>query len=240
MIRLIIDGRVVEAKEGSTVLEAANQAKIRIPTICYHESLSSNGSCRVCTVEIMINGKSSLTTACTCPVESGMRINTDSAAAVNARTLAIELLLAQQPHSAEITEIARKLGIEKPSFKLKQEECILCQLCVRTCHEIVCADAITFQAKGKDRDIEEASVVHSREKCIGCGSCAFVCPTAAITMDDTGNTRVIKTPSGNLNFKLKKCKICGMYWAPEKQIEYIAKISGMSILEYDGCFDCRI
>jgi len=240
MIKLTIDDQVVEVKDGSTVLEAANEAKIRIPTICYHEALTPNGSCRVCVVEIVANGKSNLTTACTYPAEAGIEVRTNSEAAITARTLAMELLLAQQPHSAGITALAKQLGIEKPGFILKQDECILCQLCVRTCHEIVCVDAITFHAKGKDREIDEASIVHSREKCIGCGSCAFICPTEAITMNDAGDSRVIKTPSGDMKFKLKKCKICGTYWAPEKQIEYIAKISGTSIKEYDRCFDCRI
>ncbi len=239
MIKLNIDDREVEAKEGSTVLEAAIQANIRIPSICYHESLTPNGSCRVCVVEILADGQSNLTTACTTPIEVGMQVRTKSEAVINARRLAIELLLAQRPHSAVIAAIARNLGIQKSSFTLKQDECILCQLCVRTGHEIVGADAITFHAKGKDREIDEASIVHSREKCIGCGSCAFICPTEAITMEDAGHTRVLNTPSGTLKFVLKECKGCGMYWAPEKQIEYIAKISGTSIEEYDRCFDCR-
>jgi bidirectional [NiFe] hydrogenase diaphorase subunit len=239
MTKLTIDNKVVEAREGATILEAAVQAKIRIPTLCYHEALSSNGSCRVCIVEIVSNGKSDLTTACTYPVRAGIKVITDSAPVIKARTLAVELLLAQRPHSLQLLQLARKLGIEESSFALKQDECILCQLCVRTCHEIVAADAITFRAKGKDREVDEASVVHSRESCIGCGSCAYICPTEAIIMEDSGNTRVLNTPSGKLKFKLKKCKICGTYWAPEKQIEYIAKISGTSTEEYDRCLDCR-
>jgi NADH dehydrogenase/NADH:ubiquinone oxidoreductase subunit G len=239
MIKLTIDDQVVEAKDGVTILEAAIQAKIRIPTLCYHESLSSNGSCRVCVVEIVSNGKSDLTTACTYPVQAGIKVITNSEPAIKARKLAVELLLAQRPHSLQLLELARKLGIEKSGFTLKQDECILCQLCVRTCHEIVSADAITFHAKGKDREIDEASVVHSREKCIGCGSCEYICPTEAITMVDSGNTRILNTPSGKLKFKLRRCKICGMYWVPEKQIEYIAKISGTSLEDYDRCFDCR-
>lgn len=240
MVKLTIDDRVIEAEDGATILEAAIRARIRIPTICYHEALTPNGSCRVCMVEILSNGKSELATACTHPVEAGIEVRTSSEAAIGARKLAIELLLAQHPHSAEITALARQMGIEKPGFTLKQDECILCQLCVRTCHEIVGVDAITFHAKGKDRVIREASIVHSREKCIGCGSCAYICPSEAITMNDACDTRIIKTPSGKLKFELKKCKICGVYWAPEKQIEYIAKISGTSIEDYDRCFDCRI
>lgn len=239
MIKLTIDDKVVEAEEGSTILDVANQAGIYIPTLCYHESLSAIGSCRVCAVEIATNGKSELTTACTYPVEAGLEVRTTSEKVTEARKLAVELLLAQRPHSAKIQELAQKLGIEQPSFTLKEGECILCELCVRACREIVGVDAITFIAQGKDRNADEASVVHSAEKCIGCDSCAYVCPTEAITVEDVDDTRIINTPSGKLEFKLKKCKVCGKYWAPEKQIEYIAKISGTSPEEYDICPDCR-
>ena len=69
MIKLKIDGKVVEAEQGLTILDAANQAGIDIPTLCYHESLTPGGSCRVCAVEIRTNRKWDLTTACTYPVE---------------------------------------------------------------------------------------------------------------------------------------------------------------------------
>jgi len=239
MIKLTIDDKVVEADDGWTILDAASQAGIYIPTVCYHESLSSVGSCRVCAVEIITNGKSELTAACTYPVEAGLKVRTSSEKVTEARKLAVELLLAQRPHSAKIQELARKLGIEEPSFTLKERECILCELCVRACHEIVGADAITFIAQGKDRGIDEASVVHSLEKCIGCDSCAYVCPTEAITVADIGDTRTINTPSGKLEFKLKKCKTCGKYWAPEKQLEYIIKKWNLEPEIFDTCPDCR-
>jgi bidirectional [NiFe] hydrogenase diaphorase subunit len=239
MIKLKIDGKVVEAEQGLTILDAANQAGIDIPTLCNHESLTPIGSCRVCAVEIKSNGKWDLTTACTYPVEPGLEVRTDSEKATEARKLAVELLLAQRPHSDKIQQLARKLGIEEPSFALKQRECILCELCVRACHEIVGIDAITFIAQGKGRDIDEPSVEHSTDKCIGCDSCAYVCPTEAITVEDIDDTRILNTPSGKLEFRLKKCKTCGKYWATEKQIEHIAKISGTSVEEYDVCPDCR-
>jgi len=239
MVKLTIDDKVVEAEEDWTILDAANQAGIYIPTLCYHESLSSIGSCRVCAVEITTNGKSNLTTACTYPVEDGLKVRTSSEKVIEARRLAVELLLAQRPHSAKIQELARKLGIEEPSFILKEKECILCELCVRACHEIVGADAVTFIAQGKDRNIDEALVVHSLEKCIGCDSCAYVCPTEAIMVADVGDTRTISTPSGKLEFKLKKCKNCGKYWAPEKQLEHIIKKWNLEPEIFDTCPDCR-
>jgi len=239
MVKRTIDNKAVEAEAGWTILDAANQAGISIPTLCYHEALSSTGSCRLCTVEIVTDGKSDLTTACTYPVEAGLEVKTNSEKAIGARRLAVELLLAQRPHSERIQELARKLGIEKPSFTLKERECILCELCVRACHEIVGVDAITFIAQGKDRAVNEASVEHSLDKCIGCNTCAYICPTEAITVEDVGDTRIIDTPSGKLEFKLKKCNTCGKYWAPEKQLDYIIREYNLEPEIFDTCPDCR-
>lgn len=239
MVKIAIDNQVVEAEPGSTILDAANKARIYIPTLCYHESLSPGGSCRVCVVEITANGKSELTAACTYPVEEGLQVKTDSERIMKARELAIELLLAQRPHSNRIQELSRKFGIKKPSFTLAEKECILCGLCVRACYEIVGADAISFIAQGLNRDVDQSFVEHLETKCIGCDSCAYVCPTEAITVEDVGDTRKLTTPGGKIEFKLKKCKICGNYWAPEKQLEYIAKKSNVAPEIFDVCLNCR-
>ena len=239
MVKLTIDDRTVEAEEGWTVLDAAEKAGIHIPTLCHHESLSSAGACRVCAVEIFKDSKASISSACTYPVEEGLKVKTSSEKAIESRKLAVELLMAQHPHSETIKELAQKLGIESPRFVLKEKECILCELCVRACREIVGAEAITFIAQGKDRSNEEALIVHSEEKCIGCDSCAYICPTEAITVDDAGDTRTLSTPSGKLEFKLKQCSKCGKYWAPEKQLEYIIKNWDLEPELFDTCPDCR-
>lgn len=239
MVKLTIDNQIVEAEEGLTILDVAKKVGISIPTLCYHESLSPIGSCRVCSVEVVNGGTSSLTAACNFPVEEGLKVSTSSEKVAQARKLAVELLLAQRPHSDEVQKLARRLGIEEPSFSLKQRECILCELCVRACHEIVGADAITFIAQGINRDVDEATVVHSLEKCIGCDSCAYICLTEAITVKDAGDTRTIDTPSGKLEFKLKQCKTCGKYWAPEKQLDYIIDKWHLEPEIFDTCPDCR-
>ena len=239
MIKITIDNRELEVEEGKTILDTARQAGISIPTLCWHESLSTDGSCRMCLVEVMTDGKAGLTTACNYLVEAGLKVNTDSEKVLEARRLALELLLAQHPHSSRIQELAGKLGIARSGFKLADKECVLCRLCVRACHEIVGADAITFVAQGKDRDVEEPAVAHSLDKCIGCDSCAYICPTEAITVNDAGGTRIINTPGGKLEFKLKKCGVCGKYWAPEKQLEYIISKWNLEADIFDTCPDCR-
>ena len=239
MVKLTIDDKAVEAEEGSTILDAAKKVGINIPTLCSHESLSSIGSCRVCTVEIITDGQSNLATACTYPVGAGFEVKTNSEKVIEARRLAVELLLAQRPHSDRIRELAKKLSIEKPSFTLKEKECILCELCVRACHEIVGADAITFIAQGINRGIDEPSIEVSSIRCIGCDTCAYICPTQAITVEDVGDTRIITIPSGKMEFKLKRCKTCGKYWTPEKQLDYIIEKWHLEPGIFDTCPDCR-
>ncbi len=239
MVKLNIDNRVVEAEEGTSILDAAVKDGIYIPTLCYHESLTAGGSCRLCVVEIRTNGKSGLVTACTYPVEAGLEVRTNSDRVIKARRLALELLLAQRPHSAKLQKLAKGLGIDQPSFILKEQECILCGLCVRTCREIVGVDAVNFITQGVERGSDEARVVHLPERCIGCDSCAYVCPTDAIIVEDVVDTRILTTPSGKLEFKLKKCKTCGNYWAPEKQLEYIIKKANLPPDAFDNCPDCR-
>jgi len=239
MVRLTIDNQIVDAEEGSTILDAASKIGIYIPTLCYHESLTPGGSCRLCVVEIIANGTSGLITACTCLVETGLEVRTNSERVVKSRRLAVELLLAQHPHSDRLQELTKKMGIDKPSFTLKEQECILCELCVRTCREIVGVGAINFIAQGIDRDINEPSIEVSPVKCIGCDSCAYICPTNAITVEDVGDTRILTTPDGKLEFKLKKCSTCGKYWAPEKQLDYIIKKADLASDAFDNCPNCR-
>ena len=239
MVKLTIDNKVIEVEEGSTILEAVEKSGIFIPTLCYHEALTPIGSCRLCSVEVIANGTSDLTAACTYPVEEGLEVRTNSERVVNARKVAMELLLAQRPHSDRIQELASKLGIEKPSFTLEERECILCGLCIRACGEIVGVSAINFIAQGIDRDIGEASIEVSSSECIGCDSCAYICPTDAITVDDVGDTRIINTPSGKMEFKLKRCKTCGNYWAPERQLDYIVKKLDLLPEVFDNCPNCR-
>jgi len=239
MVKLTIDNRLIEAEKSSTILDAAGQAGIYIPTLCHHESLSPSGSCRLCVVEIITNGTSALTVACTYPVAEGLEVRTGSEKVVEARKLAMELLLAQHPHSSRLQQLAKEIGIDKPSFTLKEQECILCGLCVRTCREIVGVSAINFIAQGIDRGIDEPLIEASPDKCIGCDSCAYICPTDAIRVEDVGNTRIITMPDTKMEFKLKKCKTCGKYWAPERQLDYIIKKVNLASDAFDNCPDCR-
>jgi len=240
MVTLTIDGREVQAEEGAMILEVARAHNIYIPALCYHEEVAPYGACRLCMVEIVTNGREKLVASCLYPVEEGLRVKTNSERVNNIRRIVAELLLARCPDSEVIQELASKLGIDKPSFRLEEgnRKCILCALCTRVCQEVVGVSAISLVNRGVDRQMTTPFNDFS-EACIGCGSCAYVCPTGAISMEDVGDTRIIDMPQVKMEFKLRKCNKCGKYWAPERQLEYIAKIAGLAPETFDVCPDCR-
>ena len=106
-ILLQIDGREVEAREGMTVLEAAQQVGIDIPTLCHHEKLEPYGGCRLCTVEVEVRGWPRLVAACVYPVEEGLVVRTRSEKIDRIRKMILELLLAHAPDSLELLELGQ-------------------------------------------------------------------------------------------------------------------------------------
>jgi bidirectional [NiFe] hydrogenase diaphorase subunit len=241
MVTVTIDGRELQAEEGKTVLEVARENGIDIPALCHHEEVAPYGACRLCMVEITTRrGRKRLVASCLFPVEDGLSVKTDTERVGNVRRMVIELLLSRCPDSDVIRDMARRLGVDKSHFKAEKDnrKCILCALCNRVCREVVGVSAISLANRGVERRMTTPFNDFS-EACIGCGSCAYVCPTGAITVEDVGDTRTVTMPHVTMEFKLKKCTRCGKYWAPQRQLDYIAKISGLSPKDFEVCPDCR-
>jgi bidirectional [NiFe] hydrogenase diaphorase subunit len=242
MVNLTINGRQIKAVEGTTILSAARKHNIYIPTLCANEEVAPYGACRLCLVEIKTaRGRERTVTSCIYLVEEGLNVQTDTEKLKKIRKMLLELLLARCPESETVREMAGKMGLTETRF-VKQEgnnKCVLCANCARTCDEVVGVAAISLAKRGTERELTTPFGEDFTEACIGCGSCSYSCPTGAITMEDSNGTRYIKWPHNSIKFKLRKCSVCGQYWAPEKQIEYIAKTSGTPISDYDKCPDCR-
>lgn len=183
MFRVTIDGAQYEAAPGRTVLEVAREQRIHIPTLCYHEALEPYGACRLCVVEVEIGEKRRLVTSCTYPCSDGLIVETQSGAALESRRMSIELLLATARGVPLIQELAAEYGVEEPRFRMAEDDCILCGLCVRACREIAGVQAISLAYRGIDKAVATPFQISSRD-CVECGTCVYVCPTGAIRLED--------------------------------------------------------
>jgi len=197
---LEIDGREVKAEEGTTILEAAKDVGIDIPTLCYHRALSPFGACRICSVEIVSRGRSKIVTSCNYPVEEGLTVKTKSPEVIEIRKMLLELLLARAPKAEIIQDLAKEYGIEKTRFKIEDPEnlCILCGLCARICEERMGVSVINFVGRGVERKVEtpfQQTSDADLDLCLACGACAFVCPTGAIKLEDITKKKPMPIPS---------------------------------------------
>jgi bidirectional [NiFe] hydrogenase diaphorase subunit len=176
-INVQIDGKEIVAKEGMTILEAAKSAGIPIPTLCHHEKLEPYGACRICTVEVEIQGRKLLVASCVYPVEPNAVITTRSEAIDEIRKMILELLLAHAPDAPALQDLAKEYGANEGRFEKEPSFCILCGLCVRYCAEVKGKNALAFVDQGPKREICFVPEVASKE-CWNCKECFPLCPTS--------------------------------------------------------------
>jgi len=205
LVSLTIDGKDVQAEEGSTILEAARASEIEIPTLCYDSDLEPYGGCRLCIVQV--EGMRGLPPSCTTQVTEGMQVTTENEEILRTRKMVLRLLLADHPADCltcranmdcELQRLAHEYGIREhglipveregtidesnPVFVRDMNKCVLCARCVKTCHEIIGLGAITLIQRGFEA--EPAPFLADEIKastCESCGECVVHCPTGALT-----------------------------------------------------------
>ncbi len=178
-ILLQIDGKEVEAREGMTVLEAAQSAGISIPTLCHHEKLEPYGGCRLCIVEVEVRGWTRLVVSCVYQVEEKLVVRTRSEKVNKIRKMILELLLAHAPDSVELLDLAQEYGADKDRFEKEASFCIHCGLCVRYCAEVKKKHAVGFIDRGIRKEISFIPEIAAKE-CWNCKECFPLCPTSAL------------------------------------------------------------
>lgn len=225
MITFKIDGQKVTVRKLSTVLDAARNLDIPIPTLCHHPELSTYGGCRLCLVEI--KGSPKPVASCTTFARDGMEVITSSPRLEQFRRTTLELILSDHPKDCmvceragdcKLQELAYFYGIRENRFRGEQrvytkkdnnpfvaremEKCILCGQCVRVCDEIQGVGAIDFAYRGLKTKITPP--FEKDLSCEFCGQCVAVCPTGALTgkmWDHRGRQRFHETDT--------VCPYCG-------------------------------
>ena len=176
-ILLEIDGKEVSAREGMTVLEAAQGAGISIPTLCHHEKLEPFGGCRICIVEIEVRDWTRLVVSCVYPVEENLVVRTRTEKIDRIRKTILELLLAHAPDAPGLQKLLQEYGADKNRFEKDASFCIHCGLCVRYCAEVKKKNAVGFVDRGIRKEISFIPEISAKE-CWNCKECFPLCPTS--------------------------------------------------------------
>lgn len=206
-VTLKINGQEVTVEKGTTILDAAKQIGVYIPTLCYHPYLPLEEACRLCVVEENRGSWSTLVAGCVFPARQGMVIETDSPMVLDARKTVMELLLSDHPNDCmtcyaagdcELQDMAHLYGLKGETYTgerhkypvdsdknaylhIDMNKCILCRRCIRACHDVEGADIWTKVGRGFDQRISTAFELPLADAgCEFCGHCADFCPVDAI------------------------------------------------------------
>ena len=243
MISLTIDGKEIQVPKGTTILNAAAELGITIPTLCWLKKVSTTGACRICIVDI--EGVDRPMTACNTPVKEGIRVTTSTPGLEQIRKSTLELMLVNHPLDCPVCDAGGECDLQDTCYALKVDKneygaglerlpirydwrllesdpnrCILCEKCVKVCREIVGREAIEVVDRG-DRTIID-TVTRQPLDCDFCGNCIDACPTGTLISKPfkfRGRPWAFEVTPGVCSFCSSGCQI--EYHAREGRIERV-------------------
>ncbi|MGN0078646.1 MAG: 2Fe-2S iron-sulfur cluster-binding protein [Coriobacteriales bacterium] len=227
-LTITIDGTACECKKGEYLYDVALRNGIFIPVLCRSDAFPEHRACcRVCIVEVVERGWSKVVTSCIYPVEREVEVFTQSERIREERAVIFGLLAARAPRAEGIGALSAASGsVGRGRFvTLPDERCVLCGLCVQACDSLG-TGAISTVMRGTEKEVDTPYGKASAD-CIGCLSCANVCPTGKIGFFEDDDSRSIW---GRV-FELARCDSCGAVLGTPQQLAY-------STRGHDSCTQC--
>ena len=266
MLKVKINGKTYEAEKGQYILDLCRKNNIAIPTLCHHESLSGLGACRLCVVEVNEGRGNRVVVSCVYPLGRDCEVFTETAKIKGIRRTILSMLKTRAPEGDKLAYLCETHGVtaetdsasgrftapkpvkekkpagakEGPAEKHLASACILCGLCAQAC-ESLGVGAVATVGRGVTKKV---STLYGEPPadCIGCGSCANVCPMKAIDCSEDKGQRTI----WGKKFKLIKCVSCGKAFSTEEEYAFSLKNANVKaeakeVREKQGilCDSCR-
>lgn len=231
-ITVTIDGIECTCDKGEYIFDVAKRNGIYIPTLCRHDAFEDHRACcRICIVEVVQRGRSKVVTSCVYPIDGPCEILTQSDRIREDRAVLYALLAHRAPEAPGINLMGNGLtkdGVDR-LVTIDSEKCILCGLCVQACNSLG-TGAISTVLRGTEKKV---STPYDKPSafCVGCLSCANVCPTEAIEYSETETTRTI----WNREFELVRCEKCGEVMGTRESVQHAVGEGELLPLVCDAC-----
>jgi len=239
MIKVTINGKAYEAEKGENILDVCRRNRVLIPTLCHHEGLSGLGSCRLCVVEVDEGRGNKVVVSCVYPLSRDCKVFTESEKIKGIRRTLLSMLITRAPAGDRLASLCQIYGVPlnrgsadkrftfprtKTGNSQKDclaEACVLCGLCAQACASLG-TGAISTVGRGVIKKVSTPYDDPSVD-CIGCLSCASVCPTKAIKFTEGKSYRSI----WGRKFQLIRCESCGKAFATPEEYALALKKSAI-------------